>query len=58
MHVVTNISSIDEETIELMWDIQELLLAKCPYVHIFHIDIYMIISEKLNNITVINDDVY
>ena len=55
-HVAVNMATDTEERIKLAWEMQELLWEESPYINLFAQDIYMVCSEKLDNITVPNND--
>ena len=56
LHVAVNQAKTTEERIELAWEMQEILYEESPYINLVDRDIYMVCSEKLNNITVPNND--
>lgn len=56
-YVAANLSTNDSEKIELMKVAQQLQYNECPYIYLAHQYIYMLLSEKLSNVTVPNNDV-
>ena len=55
-HVEVNLCTDEQERIEKAWEMQELLYEECPDINLCFQDIYMVCSEKLDNVTVANND--
>lgn len=56
LHVAVNKAKTTEERIKKAWEMQEVLYEESPYINLCDQDIYMVCSEKLDNITVPNND--
>ncbi|MGI6096854.1 MAG: ABC transporter substrate-binding protein [Dethiobacteria bacterium] len=55
-YVDANMAATDEERVQIMQEVQEVMFEECPYIFLCHKDIYMVLSEKLANLTVPNND--
>ena len=55
-YIAANLAATDEEKIELMWEAQKIQYEECPYICIAHQYIYLLLSEKISNLTVPNND--
>lgn len=55
-HVAVNLCTDEKERKEKAWEMQRILYEECPDIPLCYRDIYMVSSEKLDNLTVANND--